>query len=317
MIRRYFLLLSFSLLALGCERIKDSPAPDPIKSITLPAKLTIENSRNAEIDILGGQIPSGELTITIIRQPNNGSIVLNLQKLTFLYQANPGWFGQDSATYQVCSNQSCQTGVLYFILPDTTTPPCQPIAPDLVFSVNPGIDSLVFPGFSPCSAAVGQLLQNTVPDNIKLLNGRILTEFPAFTNSEFNLRYTICSPLGLCDTGNVIIKVRPDSNYCQARFIPMVDSVSILSNWVRRSILYDTLFANDPITCPNDLIKESLAIVSGPSRGTASLRSNPQGRFIQYAKNASFTMGQDSMVYSISSRSGKTALVKLFIKIKN
>jgi hypothetical protein len=319
MLFRLLFILPFLFALSACEKVKDSPAPDPVAKLEVGSiNIRMTNQRVSEIKFFSEEQLKGlegQFSIEITRQPYHGSISLDPNRKVFIYQANEGWFGRDSAEYKVCSNQSCKTGQINFELVDTIPPPCIPIAQNLTYTLNPGIQTITLPDSFPCQATISAIFDNPVPFNISFSNGQIQTSFPEFTNQNYQLKYVICTALNHCDTGNITIQIRPDSNYCQARFLPNDDEITFLSFIQAKSTPYETLFLNDPPTCPNDLIKESLSIVSGPSRGTAFLQSTVQGRFIRYARDSSFQSGRDSLVYSLKSRSGKTAQVKLFIKI--
>ena len=319
MLLRFICFISLLAFLSACEKVKESPVSDPLTGLPIgPVRLDLNNQSEADILIFTPeqlQNLQGQISIEITEQPRQGNISLDPVRKVFVYRANAGWFGTDSARYRVCSPQSCRTAQVFIRLTDTV-PPCIPEAPDLTFEVSTGNQVTVLPQSFPCGATVSELTENPAPQNISLSGNSILTGFPEFTNQIYQLKYRICSNANLCDTGRITLKIRPDSGFCRSRFLPADDEIFILSNVVRRSIHYDSLYRNDSPTCPDDLIYESLAIVSGPNHGTAELRSNVQGRFVRYTRNQGAQAPTDSLLYSVRSRSGKTALVKLFFKIK-
>jgi hypothetical protein len=319
MILRFVCFISLLIFLPACEKVKEGPVSDPLNGLTTgPVRMELFNQKEAEISFFTPeqlQNFQGQISIEITEQPRHGNISLDPVRKVFVYRANPGWFGTDSARYRVCSPQSCRSAQIFIRLTDTV-PPCIPEAPDLTFEVSTGNQVTALPQSFTCGATVSELTENPAPQNISLSANGILTSFPDFTTQNFQLKYRICTSTNLCDTGRITLNIRPDSGFCRSRFLPADDEIFILSNVVRRSIQYDSLYRNDPPTCPDDLIYESLAIVSGPNHGTAELRSNIQGRFVRYTRNPGAQAPKDSLLYSVRSRSGKTALVKLFFKIK-
>ena len=316
---RIICFLSLLLGFTACEKVKDSPQPDPISEfLANPVRIELRNQREAELQFFTPQELQnlqGQVSVEIIRQPRHGSITADNNRLVFIYKANEGWFGSDTAAYRVCSAQSCRDGQIYISLSDSGSA-CNPLAPDLNFVVSTGSQLTQLPASFPCGAFLSEITDNPAPGQISLSGNNLLTSFPEFTVQTFSLGYRICNNSNRCDTGRINLIIRPDSSFCRSRFMPADDNIYILSNVVRRSVHYDSLFLNDPPTCPDDLIYESLAIVSGPSHGSAELRSNVQGRFIRYTRNPAAQSLNDSLQYSVQSRSGKTALVKLCFKVK-
>lgn len=308
-----FCFLLLLLVATGCDRVQDQPKPDLLEELILnDLKLGVAKGGKVAIDIPGHISIPEEAIIRITHQPKNGTITLDALRKLFVFQADSNWNGGfDTARYEVCNSRICKEGRLIFQVTDS----CQLDVPDYQFTVPSTVNQLALPSTFGCGGTITQLL-NTNPNYFQLQNGTIFTSFPLYENLDLNFNMVICSPTNQCDTALVQVTVQGQLNPCLASFKPQNDLRTILPTFIAFSIHYDSLLANDS-ACQGDILPASLQVISGPSRGTISYRSNVQGRFLRYNRDSSFVTGTDSLTYRISGSSGAIGQAKVFIKIKN
>lgn len=307
-------LLLLSLLATSCDKVKDQPEPDLLEGLELkPISMDLVIHGKTDIDILATNPIPEQATIRITKQPMHGSIELDAVRKRFVYSPDSGWSGLDTATYSVCNTRTCKDGRLYFRVSDTTSP-CQINLSDYDLVVSPELQELNIPSVFGCSSSITQLI-GVNPAWVTLEQGKIKTGFPTYYQDSLRFQYVVCSPDNQCDTAWINLQVKLLPTYCQARFSPVKDVIRILPSFLAFSINYDSLFAND-VSCPGDIRPESLTVVRQPARGTATLRSNFQGRFIRYIKDSTFVGGNDTLEYRIEGKSGGSGTAKVIIQIQ-
>lgn len=315
MYKNFVISLLLLLVATACDKVKDTPEPDVWTTFELrTVQVQVATNGSAVIDILSANPLPAEVTLRISQSPVHGSIRFHADNSLFIYEPEPGFAGLDSAFFEVCRNALCKEGRLLFEVNDTSTP-CTPVAENFSLSIEAGYQFLPIDSVFDCEASLSGLL-GVVPPFIQLESGRIKAAFPAETAGSFNFSYVVCSPAGRCDTANILLLVRPN---CTALFQPRPDWVSMAPNFTARSIAYDSLLAND-LSCPGDILPQSLQLLSQPGHGRAELREQTLNgrlfRFVRYFKDSTFRAGTDSVRYNVSTQSGATKISTLFFKIQ-
>lgn len=313
MSRFWSFLFLLTLLATSCDKVKDQPEPDLLNGLELkPISLELVIQGKTDIDILAVNPIPAQATIRIKKQPMHGQIELDIVRKLFVYTPDSGWSGIDSAKYEVCIT-GCKEGDLIFQVVDTTSP-CVLQLQAYNLEISPEFQELNLPTVFACSGIISQLI-GANPAWISLQQGKIRTQFPTYFQDSTRFQYVVCTPENQCDTAWITLQVKLLPSYCQTRFSPVGDLIRPLPTFLAFSINYDSLFAND-ITCPEDIKPGSLTLVKQPSRGTATLRSNFQGRFIRYIKDSTFVSGRDTLEYRIEGQSGGSGTAKVIIQIQ-
>ena len=315
----FFLL--FCLLSTACDKVKDSPAPDPISNLELNSLNTnLIMNGSGEIDILALNNIQSEVTIRIKEQPLNGSIILDRARKIFIYTSNPGFFGRDSATYEVCSQpNNCKVGKLYFNIEDTTQP-CSLQAGNFTFPIaTDSVKILSLPDTFSCGGRITELL-GMASQYVQLVNGKIVIDFPKPFQGNVLISFKVCTPENKCDTGTIEfnVNIAPDPiNPCISKFKPNSDSFVRALNFVRESFKYSEILKNDS-ACVGDIIEANLTILTPPTRGGVQLRKTPQGRFLRYEIDSAFYNApvSDSLTYQITGNSGASGTAKIYFKFQ-
>lgn len=314
MLRLIIPFFLFLLMATACDRVKDSQEPDLWPTFELqPIAVKVYANGSAEINFLDDNILPEQASFRITRQPSNGTIDFDAARLIFVYTPQAGWAGKDSAEFEACKATQCKTGVIRFEVTDSSQP-CTPIAPNFVLQVLTGYRFLQIDSLFACNGKIERLPGN-VPPEVQLSNGRIKINFPPTYNDSVSFAYEVCSPAGRCASGVIKLSVSPDPADCRNRFQPKPDVIRLAPNFLEKSVLYDSLYAND-LSCANDIMYDSIQVVIPPTRGRYELRSNRQGRFIRYFKNPTFVVGLDSITYTVSTFSGSIKSTKVFFQVQ-
>jgi hypothetical protein len=302
------------LMASACDKVKDSQEPDVWPNFELkPILVNVFTNGSAEINFLHENPIPVQANFRITRQPTNGRINLDAQRLLFIYTPRAGWSGKDSAEFEACKANQCKTGIIHFEVTDTTQP-CTPFAPTYLLQVLTGYRFLQIDSLFACDGKIERLLGN-VPAEVQLSNGRIKINFPPTFLDSASFGYEVCSPAGICATSVITLLVNPDPADCQNQFRPQPDVIRLAPNIQAKSVLYDSLYAND-LSCTGDIRYQSIEVIGPPTRGTYELRSNIQGRFIRYFKDPNFVSGLDSITYTVSTFSGSTKSTKVFFQVQ-
>jgi len=317
--RRITLLLfvSYCLLAVACDRVKNNPEPDPLQGLELKSlQFDLVGKGPWEVNFQDSFPSTSSLTYTIFQQPANGSVSLDPSG-NFLFTPDSGFYGTDYAIYQVCNGNVCRDGIISVSISDTTTP-CIPSVGSYNYEILSGISVLVpLPEQFGCGAGITGLISPESPF-LKLVNGKVYASFPANQLDSVTFSIVSCNQ-GKCDTGDVQIVVGTIS--CVQKFKAYDDLIVKSRNerefsiWITNRVGTSHLIYNDS-ACLNDLNLASFQIIEGFSKGTFTLKEpNSQGRAIRYKANANFLQGIDSLTYKISGYSGATSTAKVFIKI--
>jgi Bacterial Ig domain len=313
MTSKFLFHLFFCFLLVACDRVKDNPKPNAVDGLELKdVKVTdVVINGSSVLDLVGeNQFPSS-VKISISHQPQFGSIVLNPQA-QFVYTPNPGFFGTDSASYQVCDGTSCITGWIFVTVVDTTNP-CTPQVSNESFSIPSGNSILIpLPESFQCGASISSIISDS-PQNFSLIGGKVFASFPENQVSNGTFLYVVCKE-NRCDTGTVAIKAGLD--VCQQKFKINPDTITMHPFELRKSFNFTTILAND-ISCLNDLILDSLQITAQGLFGTVEIQpKNQQGRWFKYTRNSTSNSASDSFSYTIKSKTGITGTAKVFIQIQ-
>lgn len=310
------LLLSYCLLAVACDKVKDNPAPDPLQGLELRSlQFDLEGNGPWVVNFQDSFPSNAPLTYQISQQPSNGTVVLDANG-NFVFTPDSGFYGNDYAIYQICNGADCRDGIINVSVEDTTTP-CTPVVNDYSFEIEGGPGVLIpLPEQYGCGAGITAIITNGI-GGLQLINGKV---FASLSQNQIDtVRFGIVScNEGKCDTGNVQLIV--GANACLQKFKANLDSVIKVpaerefNVWITNRVGTTHLLYNDS-ACKGDLNPASFEIVSGFSRGTFTLREpNTQGRAIRYKANVDFTAGSDTLTYKISGYSGATSIAKVFIK---
>ncbi len=312
------LLLSYCLLAVACDKVKDNPAPDPLQGLELRSlQFDLEGKGPWTVNFQDNFPSNAQLTYKISQQPSNGTVTLDASG-NFILTPDSGFYGNDYAIYQICNGAVCKDGIINFTIEDTTTP-CTPVVNDYSFEIEGGLGVLIpLPEQFGCGSGITSILANGV-SGLQLINGKV---FASLSNNQIDtVRFAVVScNSGKCDTGNVQLVV--GANTCIQKFKAFNDSILKSPNerefniWITNRVGTTHLLYNDS-ACTSDIDLSSFQIVQGFSKGTYTLREpNTQGRAIRYKANANFVQGIDSLTYTISGYSGATSTARVFIKIQ-
>jgi len=313
------LLLSYCLLAVACDKVKDNPAPDPLQGLELRSlQFDLEGSGPWVVNFQDSFPSNAQLTYQISQQPTNGTVVLDANG-NFVFTPDSGFYGNDYAIYQICFGADCRDGIINVSVDDTTTP-CTPVVNDFSYQIEGGPGVLIpLPEQYGCGAGITSIIYNGVA-GLQLINGKV---FASFSQNQIDtVRFGIVScNNGKCDTGNVQLVV--GGNACVQKFKAFDDLIvkspieREFNIWITNRVGMTHLLYNDS-SCVNDINLSSFQIVQGFTRGSYTLKEpNTQGRAIRFKANADFLQGMtDSLTYKISGYSGATSTAKVFIKIQ-
>ncbi|UPT68693.1 MAG: Ig-like domain-containing protein [Sphingobacteriales bacterium JAD_PAG50586_3] len=266
--------------------------------IANPDYVTTPEDSTVTINAPGNDVdPDGNIdnsSVTIIDQPNNGSVVINPDG-TIIYTPNPNYNGTDTLIYQICDTGMpvyCDTALVVIVvtpvndapianLDTTSTPEDTPVT-----VVVPGNDTDVDGNLDNSSVTIiDQPNNGTVVVNP---DGSIIYTPNQDFNGVDSLIYQICDtgmPV-LCDTAYVIINVTPVND-------------APIANLDTTSTPEDTpvtiVVPGNDTDVDGNLDNGSVTIVEQPNNGSVTI--NPDGSII-YTPNQDFN-GVDSLIYQI------------------
>ncbi|CAF0787684.1 unnamed protein product [Rotaria sordida] len=243
--------------------------------------------------------PDGNLdptSVTIVDQPNNGTVTVDPVTGAIVYTPNPNFNGVDTLIYNICDTGMpvmCDTAlVIIFVDPindppianldNVTTPEDTPVTIDV-----PSNDTDVDGNLDPTSVViVDQPSNGTV--TVDPVTGDIIYTPNLNFNGVDTLIYNICDT-GMpvyCDTALVIINVTPVND-------PPIANEDNATTGEDMPVTID-LPSNDTDVDGN-LDNGSVTIVTPPANGTVVV--NPNGSIV-YTPNPNF-WGNDSLIYNI------------------
>ena len=251
------------------------------------------------------------LTFTRLTTPANGVVVFNPNG-TFRYTPNTNYLGPDSFVYVVCDSGSpslCDTATVHLTV--LASPPIatndinntrvnSPVSGDV--STNDSDPQ----GFPLTFTQLGNPANGTLAFNPTT---GVYTYTPAngFTGTD-TFRYLACSPLNLCDTARVTIKV-----------IPKIDVNSVIANNDATQTPENTpvkivVLANDVDPQGDALTAPTLIPGSGPLAGTGSVVYNSSDSTFTYTPATGFK-GTANFRYGLCDANGAcdTAMVTIDI----
>ena len=241
--------------------------------------------------------------LSLLINPLNGTIQIDTLSGICQYIPDPGFFGIDSAQYQICDDgyplpAECASAWIYIQLDEVPPlPNLAPIANDDVLSTLEDALTLIpvlANDTDPDGALVPGSVAIIVPATqastaVDVLSGIVqFTPFPN-VNGPDSFAYMVCDngPAVLCDTAWVYILVEAVNDAPVA-----VDDFG--STGIDTAISIDILLNDSDIDGLIDPFSANL--VSGPLNGTANY--NPGTGVLTYTPNAGFS-GVDSLIYSI------------------
>lgn len=309
-LRKFLLLFSLGLLVAGCDRVKESPEPDPLQGLELkPLQKGLTSNSSLIINLAEEFNLPGTVAFSILSQPAHGSITL-VPPGSLLYEPNVGFSGTDFALYQICAGSNCLTDTLIFIVSDTTTP-CRPEVNDTTLYVGSGQINLGSVWNFGCGTGISSILQN---GSIFELSGQTLIGNFAPNQIDTHKVKLIACAENRCDTGTYTFI--SGLNECQAKFQANDDNRTIKSLFSARSFFIREFTANDS-ACVGDLDLSTFEIVAQPQSGDSVkvLPPTTQGRTLRIIRRQPLSTAPFSFEYRIRSRSNTTSTARVFITI--
>ncbi|SFO78012.1 VCBS repeat-containing protein, partial [Chitinophaga sp. YR627] len=241
--------------------------------------------------------PDGDVLVSTIVNPANGSLTLNSDG-SFTYRPNLNFNGLDSFTYRACDlGGLCDTAnVVITVVPVND----RPIAvndyfirsEDTVLTFPPSIilaNDIDVDGDPLTGRPIGNLQHGTYVSN----PDGTYTYTPALNfNGLDSIQYEVCDGGGLCDTGVIVLDIRPVND----RPVAQDDQFSVNED--------GSLTVAPPGVLGNDVDVDgdplAVTVLTTPAHGTVTL--NRDGSFT-YTPVANYN-GPDSLLYSVCDPSG-------------
>lgn len=270
----FFILTLAGILAGACDRVEDRPEPNYFDTLVLKpvAAATVVNGP-VEIDIVGANQFTTDVTLRIKTQPQKGNLTLDAISHRFVYQPIPNTSGYDTAVYEACMGNNCKEGLITIFVEDTTSV-CvlQPLPTDWADTVEAGIQKVLnVPTTFDCGARITSLSDVANPQYFSLdAAGHVVANFPAdHPAGTFNVELVVCTPDGQqCQTTSLKVVVQ---NHCADVFQP--HDLTIVKNTfiVRFSVRLKEILAT-ATTCDSSQVDEStFQIVGQPAGAIASV----------------------------------------------
>lgn len=270
-------------------------------SITVPAATGVLHNDTDEDD--------EALVPTLLTRTAGGALVFHKDG-AFSYIPEPYFNGLDSFIYRVCDiSGACDTAVAYISITSVNN---RPVAVDDIFTLDE--DKVIT---FPASIILANDLD---PDNDtlsgvpigSLQHGSYITNpdgtytytpAPDFTGID-SIRYQVCDPYGLCDTGLIKVSITPVNDTPVAE----IDRYSISRDSILVVPSIMGVLVND-----HDVDDASLraALITGPMHGYISMLAN--GNF-QYQPDQGFR-GLDSVQYSACDSAGACSNAWVYITV--
>ncbi|ELB2105530.1 tandem-95 repeat protein, partial [Vibrio parahaemolyticus] len=240
--------------------------------------------------------PEGEsITVTILDGPSNGQVIQNPDG-SYTYQPNPGFFGTDTITYEVCdSNGACATGTLTITVLENNEVNSSPQAMDDSASTLEE-QSVVINVISNDVDLEGNLNPASVTATSSPTNGTIINNgdgsFTYEPNENFNgideFTYQVCDTEPLCDEAMVTIEVLPVND---APVAQNDSATTIEDNAVSIEVI------------ANDIDVDSPLAISSFNQATNGTVTQLDDGTLSYQPNSNFN-GTDSFSYEVCDPEG-------------
>ncbi|MFZ0324951.1 MAG: Ig-like domain-containing protein, partial [Actinomycetes bacterium] len=235
---------------------------------------------------------AGGAAVTVTSGPGNGSVAVN-GSLSVTYTPNPGFFGSDSFTYQVCdADGACDTATVDVTVVDNLAP----LAVDDAASTNEDVPvtvDVVTNDSDPEGGALTVVSSTSPGHGVLVDNGDgTFTYTPAANWSGTDtFTYTVSDDLGNTATATVTVTVSAVNDVPKARH----DADSTLE---------DTPVDITVLTNDTDPEGDTLTVVSAGSGSHGSTTVNGNGT-VTYVPDSGWS-GTDTFSYTISDGNGGT-----------
>jgi len=248
--------------------------------------------------LLNDSDPDGTLnpaSVTVTVPPSNG-VITNINPINgnITYTANPGFYGTDNFTYQVCDNEGlCATATVSITVKarpiaqndSAFTDKNKPVEVDVLNNDSTPSGTLV-----PSSVVVTSNPSNgtvTVDSTTGKITYNPLTNFTGVDSFE----YQVCNSYGLCDTATVNIGV-------SSKLPPVANDDSSTTN--QNTPVVINILSND--TAPSGTINPATVnITSNPANGIVTVDSTTGQA--TYTPNIGF-YGTDVFTYIVKDSNG-------------
>jgi gliding motility-associated-like protein len=286
-------LCDTALVIINVTPVNDPPIANQ-DNTTTPEDTNVDiNVPGNDTDVDGNLDPT---TVTIVDQPNNGTVTVDPVTGVITYDPNPNFNGVDTLIYQICDTGLpvlCDTALVVINVTPVNDPPIAnqdntTTPEDTNVDINvPGNDTDVDGNLDPTTVTiVDQPNNGTV--TVDPVTGVITYDPNPNFNGVDTLIYQICDtglPV-LCDTALVIINVESINDAPVAN----LDTTSTLEDTPVTVFVPGNDTDND-----GNLDNGSVTIVDQPNNGIVVV--NPDGSII-YTPNTNFN-GVDSLIYQI------------------
>jgi uncharacterized repeat protein (TIGR01451 family) len=286
-------------VAITVDPVADPPVANPDSAgVAEDGSVTVDVASN-DLDVDGDLDPTA---ITILTPPGAGTATVNPDG-TITYTPGPDFSGSDSLTYRVCDGTSpiplCDSALLTLTVSASDDPPVA--NPDSLTVDEDGTGTLdvtlddTDPDGDLIPASVSILLDPA--NGVVVANGDgtvTYTPAPQFSGPD-SFIYQVCDAAALCSSATVSVVVDPLAD-------PPVANADAGTVAEDGTVTIDVAF-ND--TDPDgDLVPGTVAVISGPSQGTATV--NGDGT-ITYTPGPDF-FGTDSLLYEVCDGTAPTPL---------
>ncbi|MFN6037749.1 MAG: Ig-like domain-containing protein, partial [Bacteroidota bacterium] len=230
-------------------------------------------------------IPGDTLTVSIVSNPQNGTVVVNPDG-TVTYTPNPNFNGSDSFTYAICDTSNfCDTAVVYINVTPVNDPP-DAVTDNASTGINTSVTVDVQQNDSDIDGNTLTTSIVTLPANgtVQIINGDSIVYTPNnnYIGPDYFL-YQICDngiPT-LCDIDTVFININPTN------VPPSVNDTNVVTPINTPITVCTTISDPDAGSAFN-------ANVCGVSNGTATASVNGNQLCVTYTPNNNYA-GPDSI----------------------
>lgn len=116
------LLILLTGFSLACNKVKENPEPDTFPTSEMRRLNILAEGGKADIDVLAANAITSSVTVTF-KDPVHGEIAYMPSSGKFQYEADPGFEGIDSVSYDICKNGGVCKGSIVSI--KVTNNPCR------------------------------------------------------------------------------------------------------------------------------------------------------------------------------------------------
>lgn len=308
----HYILFVFLLIAQACDRITDTPEPDYFQELK-PRNFQVPVRRGFAItsfNLLDSNEIKQEYQV-IMGTPVYGTLAKGSTPGSYQYSVDPTFFGTDSVTYQICLNQTCKSGVIYFVI---EPPHCRITAfnDDYTLSLD---DELFLPVLENDSATCGNVTLKSISDPLgyaSIQGNQVKLKLPDYYEGTVTFSYTIGNG-DSSSTAQVSVHVSYDAAYCERKFSAKDDMLQLYANFTYIVLFPSDLLENDRQGVCNNIIDiESFDIPSPPVNSQYKLiKQNSRWWFI-VNDTASFTSG--TFDYQVKTVGGAIKTANVIIK---